>query len=393
MNKRKVLMTASTFPRYEGDTEPRFVLDLAKSLSEEYEVTVLVPSFPGAKKHEIMEGVQVERYRYFPVKRFETLCYPGAITARIKERKERIILAPFLMLGLWSYIYTHQKKYDLIHAHWVIPQGIVQSWFEKPFVLTGHGGDIMSMNMGPLKELKRKAFRKASRVVVVSKQLLEKVREIEPTAEAEIISMGCDTTMFSPKYRKENYFNQNEKKVILFVGRLEEVKGVEYLIDAMQYLDAKLVIAGSGSLEARLKKQAAIYGEDVEFIGAKTHAQLREIYASADAFVMSSVTTRDGAKEGFGLVMLEAMASGIPVVAFESGGIPQLITHGENGLLCEEKDVKTLAENINKVLYEKDTREVLIKNGNKTVKEYDYKEIAKRYSKIYSEAMNKRRDI
>lgn len=383
MSKQKVLMTASTFPRYEGDTEPRFVLDLAKALSKEYEVTVLAPSFPGAKLHETMEGVRVERYRYFPINRLETLCYPGAVAARIKEKKVRAFLVPFLILGLWRYLVVHRQEYDLVHAHWVIPQGIVQSWFKKPYVLTGHGGDIMSMNKGFLKSMKNKAFEKAGQVVVVSKQLSEKVREIAPTVEAKIISMGCDTTMFSPEFRKENYFNQQEQKVVLFVGRLEEVKGVEYLIDAMQYTDAKLVIVGTGTLENDLKKRSEKYGDRIAFLGAKTHEELKEIYPSADAFVMSSVTTQKGAKEGFGLVMLEAMASGLPVVAFASGGIPQLVTHDVNGLLCEEKDVETLAVNINKVLNDRELRSRLVENGNKTVKEYDYKEIAKRYAEIY----------
>lgn len=389
MNKPRVLMTASTFPRYEGDTEPRFILDLAKAMSDEFDVTVLAPSFPGAKLHENMEGVRVERYRYFPVNKLETLCYPGAVAARIKEKKVRAFLVPFLILGLWRYLLVHRNEYDLVHAHWVIPQGIVQSWFKKPYILTGHGGDIMSMNKGFLKDLKKTAFEKAKQVVVVSKQLSAKVREIAPEIESKVISMGCDTTMFLPAYRKENYFNQNDRKVILFVGRLEEVKGVEYLIDAMQYIDAKLVIAGSGSLEQDLKRRAEAYGDRVEFLGAKTHAELRDIYPSADVFVMSSVTTQKGAKEGFGLVMLEAMASGVPVVAFSSGGIPQLITHDVNGLLCEEKDVKTLAENINKVLGDEELRNRLIQNGNKTVKEYDYKEIAKKYSEIYLSAMEK----
>lgn len=389
MSKPKVLMTASTFPRWEGDTEPRFVLDLAKALSDEYDVTVLAPSFPGAKLHEIMEGVRVERYRYFPVNKLETLCYPGAVAARIKEKKTRAFLVPFLLLGLWRYIFVHRKEYELMHAHWVIPQGIVQSWFKKPYILTGHGGDIMSMNKGFLKDLKKIAFEKAGQVVVVSKQLAEKVRETAPSVEPKIISMGCDTTMFSPAYRKENYFKQGNRRVILFVGRLEEVKGVEYLIDAMEYTDAKLVIAGSGSLEASLKKRAERFGDRIEFLGSKTHAELKEIYPSADVFVMSSVTTQKGAKEGFGLVMLEAMASGVPVVAFASGGIPQLITHDVNGLLCEEKDIKSLAENINSVLSDEELRNRLIQNGNRTVKEYDYKEIAKKYSKIYEDAMNR----
>ena len=387
MKKKRILVTASTFPRWKGDTEPRFILDLSEALSEYYDITVLVPFAPGALAQERMGNVEVIRYHYFPIHKWETLCYPGAIVPRIKEKKIRILLVPFLFLALYWQLWKRMKDYDLVHAHWVIPQGMVQSLFKKKYIVTGHGSDIMSLNKGILRKFKNHVFQRASKVVVVSDLLREKVKEITPMIQPEILSMGCDTTMFSPKYRKENYFEQKQQKVVLFVGRLEEVKGVEYLIDAMEHIDAKLVIAGSGSLEQSLKDRAAKYGEKIAFIGTKTHDELRECYASADVFAMPSVTTSKGVKEGLGLVILEAMASGLPVAAFASGGITQLIKHEENGLLCEEKDVKALAENINCLLWEEELREKLIENSNKTVTEYDYKEIAKKYSKIYAEVL------
>lgn len=85
--KKKLLVTASTFPRWEGDTEPRFVLDLSSHMTDEFDVTVLVPASPGAKDTEVMDGVKVIRYHYFPIHKWETLCYPGAIVPRIKEKK------------------------------------------------------------------------------------------------------------------------------------------------------------------------------------------------------------------------------------------------------------------------------------------------------------------
>ena len=84
MKKEKLLVTASTFPRWKDDTEPRFVLDISKALNKYFDVTVLVPACPGAKDKEILEGVKVIRYHYFPIHKFETLCYPGAILQRIK---------------------------------------------------------------------------------------------------------------------------------------------------------------------------------------------------------------------------------------------------------------------------------------------------------------------
>ena len=87
MKKKRLLITGSTFPRYEGDTEPRFILDLAKAMKEYATVTVLVPASPEAADREILEGVDVIRYHYFPIHSLETLCYPGAIVPRIKEKK------------------------------------------------------------------------------------------------------------------------------------------------------------------------------------------------------------------------------------------------------------------------------------------------------------------
>lgn len=96
-SKIRLLVTASTFPRWEGDTEPRFVLDLCKSLAKKFDVMVLVPACPGAKEKESIEGIRVCRYHYFPVHRWETLCYPGAIVPRIKEKKNQGSISPFFI--------------------------------------------------------------------------------------------------------------------------------------------------------------------------------------------------------------------------------------------------------------------------------------------------------
>ncbi len=81
--KKKLLVTASTFPRWEGDTEPRFVLDLAAHMTDQFQAAVSVPAASGAEDREILEGVEVIRYHYFPIHKWETLCYPGAIVPKI----------------------------------------------------------------------------------------------------------------------------------------------------------------------------------------------------------------------------------------------------------------------------------------------------------------------
>lgn len=377
--KQKLLVTASTFPRWEGDTEPRFVLDLSKHLTDEYDVTVLVPSAPGAKDREILEGVNVIRYHYFPIHKWETLCYPGAIVPRIKEKKIRILLVPCLFIALWGKLREILPGYDIVHAHWLIPQGIVQSFFKKPYIVTGHGGDVTSLNKGLLRKLKIRALKNAQQVTVVSEYLKAKVKELVPECEPRVISMGVDTSKFGKQYYQENCFGQGDKRVVLFVGRLAEKKGVTYLIEAMKNIDAMLVIVGNGPLREELIRQAEAQGRKIVFLGAKTHEELRTIYASADVFVAPSITAKDGDQEGVPTTIMEAMASGTPIVASDSSGIKEIIADGVNGLLCEEKNVAQLTTSINAILNDHQLTEELLKGEAAAIEYYDYVSIGTRY--------------
>lgn len=383
--KKRLLITGSTFPRYAGDTEPRFVLDLAKNMKEYAEVTVLVPAAPGAADREELEGVQVVRYHYFPIHSLETLCYPGAIVPRIREKKVRGLLVPWLFVSLYVHLFKMRREYDIVQANWLIPQGIVQSFIKKPYVVTGHGGDVTSLNKGILKVLKKRCLKNAAGVTAVSQPLMDVLNGIYENPKQAVISMGCDTAMFGQEHRVENYFGQGDKKVVLFVGRLAEKKGVSYAIEAMRQVNnAMLVIAGDGPLKSKLQRQAERVqkesGSTILFLGAKTHEELKGIYASADLFVMPSITAKDGDKEGFGLVILEAFASGLPIVASRSGGITDIVKDGVNGYLAEEKDVSGLVDRINIVLQDKNIYNKMQTEAKKTAQRYDYCEIAKRYA-------------
>lgn len=382
IKKKKLLVTGSTFPRWEGDTEPRFVLDLSEALTEYFDVTALVPMAPGAKEKEVMNGVNVIRYHYFPIHKWETLCYPGAIVPRIKEKKVRALLVPFLFLSLYIHLFRLLPQFDVVHAHWIIPQGIVQSFFKKPYIVTGHGGDVTSLNKGILRKLKIRCLKKASYITVVSKHLKTEVQKLYQTDNIDIISMGCKTENFGKQFRIPNYFNQGDKKVVLFVGRLAEKKGVTYLIEAMKEIDAKLVIVGDGPLRESLETQAKEQGEKIVFLGAKTHDELKRIYASADIFVAPSITAKDGDMEGVPTAIMEAMASGLPVVASASGGIKELIHDGENGLLVEEKNVDDITIKINCILDDAELEKMLEENTLALITQKDYKNLANRYAKI-----------
>lgn len=371
----------------ENDTEPRFILDLAKYMKEYAEVTVLVPAAPKAADTEVLEGVSVIRYHYFPVHSLETLCYPGAIVPRIREKKVRGLLVPWLFVSLWVHLFKMRKSYDIVQANWLIPQGIVQSFLKMPYIVTGHGADVTSLNHGLLKKLKRRCLKNAWGVTAVSQPLMDVLDGIYKNENQAVISMGCDTSLFGRQYREENYFGQGNQKVLLFVGRLAEKKGVYYAIEAMRNVEnAMLVIAGDGPLREELQRQADKVmretGKKIVFLGAKTHEELKKIYASADLFVMPSITAKDGDKEGFGLVILEAFASGLPIVASRSGGITDIVKDGVNGFLVEEKDVSGMAEQIDRLLKDEEIYNKMQIEAKKSAQQYDYRQIAARYARF-----------
>ena len=352
----KLLVTASTFPRKENDTEPRFILDLCKALSEYYQITVLVPAFPGCKKSEMIEGIEVIRYHYLPFNSLETLCYPGAIIPRIKEKKIRALQVPFLLLGLAWKLSLMQRNYDIVHAHWLIPQGIIQSIFRKPYILTCHGGDIKALNTPLVKSMKRHALNKALKTTFVSKDLMEFANNqlctnVAMKEKSYVIPMGVDTTKFDPAKRIDGFFTQNDMKTVLFVGRFAEKKGISYLIKAMKNVPAHLVLVGTGPLEDQLRKEAAQSNISCEFMGARSHEELPTIYASADILCVPSVTAKNGDTEGMPTVIAEGMASGLPIVATRHGGIPAIVRNGENGYLVPEKNSDELAEKLSKILF------------------------------------------
>jgi glycosyltransferase involved in cell wall biosynthesis len=401
----RVLVLATTFPRWQNDTEPRFVFDLTRQLAKNVSLWVLAPHAPGAKMEEEIEGVRILRFPYFFPKRFETLCYEGGILPKLKSQWRARLQLPFFLAAQCLAIWQTVRKYkiDFIHCHWVIPQGffvaLLNSLSGIPYLLTAHGGDVYSFrNNSFIRRCSNFALKRAGTCTVNSKPTGQAVRNIGSDARVQVVPMGVDTQRFHP----EN-FNPKIKEdlniedvFLLAVGRFAEKKGFRYLIQAMPAIlkkkpEAKLVIIGFGPQEVELKKVVQKLGLEnaVRFVGSKAGAELAQYFATADIFIGPSVVTNSGDTEGQGVVFLEALASGTAVVASDVGGIKDIVRDRETGLLIPEKDPEAIAETTLALLDDRKLRDELAENGRKLAKrEYSWETIAERFLETYSKIID-----
>ncbi len=226
-------------------------------------------------------------------------------------------------------------------------------------------------------------LKNADRVITTSTALAEIIsKECKiPISEVSIIPRGVDADDF-----ENQPWDRVERNLILFAGRLEEGKGVRYIIEAMRYVfkeipDAKLIIAGDGPRRGEFERLAKeIDPKNVEFLGKIPHEEMSEWYGKCNVFVMHSKF------EPFGAVTVEAMASARPVIASRTGGSIDIVKNNETGILVEFGDVKGIADAIIKILKDEELAKSMGEKGRRRIEdEYSWKREADRIEKIYKE--------
>ena len=398
---KNVLVTATTFPRWKNDPEPNFVFKLSSLLSKKgYNITVLAPHYPNAKRFEVMGNLKVYRFSYFYPVRLQKLCYEGGILENIKKSFLAKIQVPFLLVSEYFHIakIIKKEKIDFIHAHWILSQGFIAAVIKKiykiPCLSTAHAGDIFTIKNNFLKNLAKFAISNSSYVTANSSFTKSVILKIHDFKNIEIIPMGVNLSSFNPKNKddklREKYDIKNE--FILFVGRLVEKKGAEYLIKAMPFVlkrlpEAKLLIVGNGPEKNKLVNLARELNMEssVIFTGSILNKDLPRFYATADVFAGPSIVTEKGDTEGLGIVFLEVIASGLCVIGTNVGGIPDIIKHNKTGILVEQKNPGQLANAIVNLLKDKNLQKRLSKNAIQHVKNtYSWNIVAEKFAKIYS---------
>ncbi|MBT8420402.1 MAG: glycosyltransferase, partial [Gammaproteobacteria bacterium] len=198
MSNRRILCITSNFPRWEGDSTTPFVLHLAEDLQAlGWRVDVLAPHAPGAARHERIGGVKVERFRYLWPARLETVCYQGGALSNLAHNRGNYLKLPPLVFFEWATAVRRlmRGRYDLLHSHWILPQGFTGVLAAKPLrlphVLTVHGGDAFALRGRILSKFKRFSLAGADAVTVNSSATREQILSIAPgIPEPKSIPMG-----------------------------------------------------------------------------------------------------------------------------------------------------------------------------------------------------------
>ncbi len=354
--KKKVLVFTSSFPRWDGDSSGHFVRNLSERLGDRFDVTVLAPHFPGSRKKQVFSNITVYRYRYFPFEKAEILAGENGILPSLKMNRFLILLVPFfLVAGFFHLLLAARKnKPDIIHAHWLFPQGAQAALVKKltgvPYIVTVHGSDVFGLSTGIWKWINKFTVDNAKRVIVVSNALAQRVVEqYDPTREPLVCPMGVDAKLFW-----SNHLEKKKPENLLFVGRLSEVKGVAYLLQAMPAIikenpGVQLTIVGGGELEPALRKLADQLDitNYVHFTGKMENAQVAERYRNAGIFIGPSIEAEGGDTEGFGLTFVEAAFSGCLIIATDVGGISDIVRNKKTGIVIPQKNRRSIEEAVN----------------------------------------------
>ncbi len=348
-----ILVLTTTLPAREGDGTPAFVLDLAQALSADNDITILAPRVPESAAHEHIGNVEIKRFPYFP-KRLEGLA-DGAIMPNLQAEPWRVVEVPALLGAFLAAAVRESRRArpDLVHAHWVLPGGVValalHGLFGVPYIVTAHAADIFRLRTRPLPALKRRIVARAAFVLPVSAEGAEILGLPPDEAGRSVVPMGVDVDAISGEVGER----ASEKGRFLFVGRLVEKKGLDVLLRALADVpDGQLVVVGDGPMRGKLEelgRELGLAGR-VSFAGRQGSGRVADELRRAHALVIPSRIARDGDADGTPVVMAEGMAAGVPVIASRLGGLSEHIASEETGLLVQPDDSPALAEALRRVL-------------------------------------------
>lgn len=402
----KVLVIGSVYPRFHEDAEvPWLRTSIAHLKKAGLGIQVLAPAYKGLRSHEI-DGVKVNRFRYAPAS-WEILTHEEGAPSKMASRPWLQLLAiPYIISGFFKCIGICRKfRPDVIHAHWPFPHAYIAlgaaKLFKIPLVLNFHGAELLLIRKKKwVKPLLKFAIGQAQAVFANSSFTAGKIKALR-NVDVEWSPYG--TTLESGSTSAGNGGTSaivphpvNGKFKILFVGRHIERKGICYLIEAAKHLPCdqfEIRIVGVGDLTDKLKAQAAEIEDAAEiiFTGKLSPEELANEYRTANVFTLPAIVDSKGDTEGLGVVLIEAMELGLPVVASNVGGIPDVVVDGVSGILVPEKDPEALAGAYRRLAAEPELVKQLLAGAQKRIAEcFSWDKIVERQIDSYKKIIRKR---
>jgi glycosyltransferase involved in cell wall biosynthesis len=385
-----VLFLTHAFPRWSGDAAGSFILRLARALrDQDVFASVLAPHAPNLAARDSIDGVDVMRFRYAP-SALETLAYTGTMAEQVRGSwSARAALGSMLGAGLWRAFREQQRRAPaLLHAHWWFPAGLWGAALTRltglPLVTTMHGSDVrLARSIAGARSGLGWVLRNSRVSTTVSRWLSTEAHTLTPSLRAPLVSpMPAAIDLFFPAGTRAT-------NRLLFVGRLNAQKGIELLLRALSEMrqDATLDVVGDGPDATALRALAASLGvgERVSWHGTVEQSELPRLYRRAAAVVVPS---RD---EGLGLVAVEAQLCETPVIAFDSGGLRDIIDHGSTGILVTDFTPAALARAIDDLVANPERATELGKCGRRaSLAVFAPDAVARRYAAIYRDAISPR---
>lgn len=352
----RVLAVASSYPLEPDHSAGHFVRTGLLALAERGHAVTIVHPHPGGDVR-LIDDPGVRRHAVPTGGRRSQLAYRGGMPERLGASRRALLAAPRLARALRGAARDLAATHDAVLSHWLVPGGWAGAATGLPHVCVLHSGGVHLLRRLPFgRRLATHIARRTDHLVAVSGALRETFLELLPGASRGDVARR---THVQPDPLPDSAFDvtreRAERPLVLFLGRLEPVKGVDVLLDALRDDDTfDVVVAGEGSAASALRRTALERGLKVTFPGHVEGAAKRDLLGRADLMVVPSRVLPDGRTEGAPTVVAEAHAAGLPVVATCVGGLPEMLRDGRDGVLCPPADAAALRAALERAIGRRD---------------------------------------
>ncbi|MBI2536383.1 MAG: glycosyltransferase family 4 protein [Gemmatimonadetes bacterium] len=399
----RILHVVTAFPRSPDDVIAPWLVELLRRLrAAGHEVEVLTSAYKGGGNRDF-DGIPIHRFRYFPAA-WEDLTHDEAVPDRLQRAWRYRLAVPCYVAGgvIGAWRWCRRRRYDVVHVHWPVPHALF-GWVARAacgarLVTTFYGVELrwVKSTMPWLRGFLARAAKTSDRVVAISHYTAREIRELAdvPIAVIPYTTGLSDSGAASPTSTSRPGVDRSGPFTILFVGRLVARKGIPTLIEAVRRLretcSIRVVLIGEGPERPALEAEVARAGLDgvVELRGRVPPDALARAYQEAGALVLPAIVDLRGDTEGLGVVLLEAMSYGTPVVASDLGGITDIVAPDQTGLLVPPGDPVALAGAIERLARDTALWHRLADAGRRRFRDdFSWPSLVRRWDDLYREAV------